>query len=184
MENYNMKKTIVVNLFGGPGTGKSILTNEIFSILKRKYISCEISPEYYKKKFREEAKKVTQNQIYIFRKQQFQLFSLNESVSVVVTDSPILFSTIYDEEKCPFLKGLSLKEFNKYNNLNFYIQRDADVPYEQEGRYQDSNGAKLVDERVKVFLDEHKIEYTLLNGIGNVSLDTVVTTVINKLEQG
>jgi protein-disulfide isomerase len=43
-----MKKTIFVNLFGGPGTGKSTLCAGIFSQLKIKGIDCEMALEYVK----------------------------------------------------------------------------------------------------------------------------------------
>ena len=181
-----MKKNneaIIVNLISGPGTGKSILTTEIFAQLKRHFIKCEISSEYYKKKLREEAAKVIQNQIYVFGKQQFQLFTLKDKVDVIVTDSPIIFSAIYNEPQCSELNALILKEFHKYNNLNYYIERDPSVPYEQEGRYQDEAGAKLVDDKVKIFLDENKIHYKTLVGIGKSSLDTVIYDVINKLKE-
>jgi adenylate kinase family enzyme len=38
----------VINLFGGPGCGKSTLAARIFSILKLKDISCELINEYAK----------------------------------------------------------------------------------------------------------------------------------------
>ena len=37
-----MKKTLFVNLFGGPGTGKSTLCAAVFSELKRRGIDCEM----------------------------------------------------------------------------------------------------------------------------------------------
>ena len=58
-------ETIVINVLGGPGVGKSILTSEIFAALKRDFISCEISHEYIKKKIREKALKAIESQIYL-----------------------------------------------------------------------------------------------------------------------
>ena len=52
------KDTIVINIIGGPGVGKSILTSDVFSALKREGVSCEIAAEYIKKKLREKALKV------------------------------------------------------------------------------------------------------------------------------
>ena len=43
-----MEKQKIVNLFGGPGTAKSIFCADIFSALKRKGINCEMSREYAK----------------------------------------------------------------------------------------------------------------------------------------
>ncbi len=170
-------KTIFVNLIGGPGTGKSILCKDVFSAIKRGYISCEESPEYIKKKLREQALKVVQSQIYIFAKQQFQQFSLQDTVEVAVTDSPIILSPIYDPTQCKFLRGLALKEYKKYRNIMYYIERDPNAKYEQEGRYQDLEGAKKIDAKIKTFLKKNKIKYKVLHGIGKDSLDTIVKDV-------
>jgi hypothetical protein len=167
-------KCYVINLLSGPGVGKSILASDIFSALKRKGITCEISSEYIKRKIREQASKVIQNQIYIFGKQQFQLFSMKDNVEVIVTDSPIILSAIYDPSNCAELKALILKEFGKYNNLNYFIERDLTVPYEQEGRNQDLEGAKKIDTMTRDFMDLHGIQYSIINGIGETSLNTII----------
>lgn len=174
-------KAIVINLIGGPGTGKSILTSEIFSELKRKFISSEISPEYIKKKLREKSQKAVQSQIYIFGKQQYQLFTMKDEVDVIVTDSPFIFSSIYDSTGCNELKALILKEFNKYNNLNYFLERDKDAPYEQEGRYQDLDGAKKVDANILEFLNENNVEYKTIKGIGSDSKKKIISDVIKEL---
>jgi nicotinamide riboside kinase len=177
------KETIVINIIGGPGVGKSILTSDVFSALKREGVSCEISAEYIKKKLREKALKAVESQIYIFAKQQYQLFTLKDEVDVIVTDSPIFFSTVYDKTKCPMLKALIMKEFHKYKTLNYLIARDETVPYEQEGRYQDAEGAKKVDTQMIKFLDEEKIEYKQMFGIGPKTLKVIVADVLTKLKE-
>ena len=45
-----MKNTIIVNLFGGPGTGKSTGAAYIFSQLKLAGIDCEFVSEFAKDK--------------------------------------------------------------------------------------------------------------------------------------
>lgn len=176
------KDCIVVNLIGGPGTGKSIITSEIFSELKRRFISAEISPEYIKKKLREKSVKAIQSQIYIFGKQQYQLFTMKDEVDVIVTDSPFIFSSIYDSTKCPELMNLIMKEFNKYDNMNYYINRDSSVPYEQEGRYQDSDGAVKVDRTIIDFLNYNDIDYKVVNGIGEDTKNLILGDIIKKLD--
>ena len=174
------KPVIVINIIGGPGVGKSILTSEVFSSLKRDFVSCEISHEYIKKKLREKALKAVESQIYIFAKQQFQLFSMKDEVDVIITDSPIIFGAIYDKTSCPCLKALILKEFNKYDNMNYLLLRDETIPYEQEGRYQDSEGAKKVDNSIVNFLDKESISYKTIYGIDN-SVNIIVKDVKERL---
>lgn len=177
------KKAIVVNIIGGPGVGKSILTAEIFSGLKREGISCDVSWEYIKRKLREKALKVVESQIYIFGKQQFQLYSMKDEVDVIVTDSPILLNTIYDKSSCPILKALILKEYSKYNNLLYVIDRNTDIKYETEGRYQDLDGAKIVDDKIKNFLNENSIEFKTLNGIDKETFNVIINDVKTELDK-
>lgn len=172
---------IVVNLIGGPGVGKSILTAELFAELKREFISAEISPEYIKKKLREKSMKAVQSQIYIFGKQQYQLFTMKDEVDVIVTDSPFILCSIYDDTRCEALRELILKEFNKYENMTYYIERDDSIEYEQEGRYQDEEGAKEVDNTVKNFLDENNIDYKIVRGIGSHTKADIMGDIIEKL---
>jgi nicotinamide riboside kinase len=178
------KEAIVINLIGGPGCGKSIMAAKLFEKLKLKYVSCDISMEYIKRKLREKALKVIESQIYIFGKQQFQLFTMKDEVQVIITDSPLILSSIYDKTDCPHLKALIIKEFKSYNNLTYFIERDESVEYEQEGRYQDLKGAKEVDKKVRKFMDDHKIPYKVIKGIGKQSRKTILKDVKKGLENG
>ena len=180
MEN---KECLVVNLIGGPGTGKSILAAEVFSSLKRDGITCDVAWEYIKRKLREKALKVVQSQIYIFGKQQFQLFTMKDEVEVVITDAPLLLFSYYDKTRCPYLKDMVINEYKEYNNLLYFIERDLSVGYETEGRYQDLDGAKQVDVELKAFLDENGIQYKTIKGIGSDSLETVLKDIKTKLEE-
>lgn len=177
------KKLIVVNLIGGPGLGKSILAADLFSALKKRYIVCDVSWEYIKKKLREKALKAVQSQIYIFGKQQFQLYSLKGEVDVAITDSPILLNCIYDKTHSKPLRELVLDEFEKYDNMVYRIERDPSQPYETEGRYQDEDGAKEVDKWVVDFMEQNKIKYKNVIGIGPDTLETIVNDVVEKLKQ-
>lgn len=177
------KEAIVVNLIGGPGCGKSIMAAKLFEKLKLKYISCDISMEYIKRKLREKALKVIESQIYIFGKQQFQLFTMKDEVQVIITDSPLILSSIYDKTNCPHLKALVLKEFKSYRNLTYFIERDENVEYEQEGRYQDLKGAKKVDKKVRKFMDDHKIPYKVIKGIGKKSRKFILEDIKKELSK-
>ncbi len=64
----------------------------------------------------------------------------------------------------------TFKEFSSYRILVYYIVRDTSIKYEENGRYQDLEGAKKVDEKVLNFLIENNIEYKTLYGIGSDTL--------------
>lgn len=176
-------KQIVINLIGGPGIGKTILAADIFSKLKKNGVTCSVAPEYIKDLLMRKAMKEITCQVKLFAEQHFILFSLTGEVEVIVTDAPLLLFPSYDKTKCPHLKALVLKEYNQYDNLLYFIERDLNVPYETVGRYQDLDGAKQVDEDLKEFLSENKISYETITGIGPDSLETIFKDVKIKLNK-
>lgn len=62
-------KTIIINLFGGPGTGKSTLMAQLYAKLKILGYETEMAPEFAKEKVWEESYKTLEDQIYVFAKQ-------------------------------------------------------------------------------------------------------------------
>jgi nicotinamide riboside kinase len=178
-----MNTPLIINLIAGPGTGKSILACDVFSKLKRNFVSCELASEYVKDKVYEESKKTIENQIYIFAKQQHKIFRLKDKVDVIVTDSPIMLSPVYDSSECNELRKLVIKEFKKYPSLNYLIVRDETIPYENYGRNQDLDGAMKVDKKIRQILSEENIEYSEIQGIGEDSLNTIITDVLDYLKR-
>ena len=59
---------IVVNLYGGPGSGKSTTAAGIFSELKMLGLNTELVTEYAKDKVWEKHESILDNQIYVFAK--------------------------------------------------------------------------------------------------------------------
>lgn len=173
-----MKETIFVNLLGGPGSGKSTLCAMIFAELKIKQVDCEMALEYAKDVVWDESFRKLANQIYIFGKQHSRLYRLNGKVDVVITDSPLLNSIIYDDSKNKELWTLVLNEFKKLNTLNYFVERNFE--YEQNGRVQDYEGALEKDRFYKKLLEENSISYRCINP-GNENLSTVIDDILNKL---
>jgi adenylate kinase family enzyme len=66
-------KTLVVNLFAGPGSGKSTFCASVFAKLKILGIDSEMSLEYAKDIVWEESYQKLDHQIYIFGKQLHRL---------------------------------------------------------------------------------------------------------------
>lgn len=168
---------IIVNLYGGPGTGKSTMAADIFAKLKWKGINCELVAEYAKDKVWEKSIAVLDNQIYVFGKQYHRLFRLNDQVDVIVTDSPILLSIIYDVEKRPTLRKLIIEEFTKFNNMNVMLTRTK--PYNPIGRLQTENEAKAIDDKVRGLLWDVGVEWIEVPGTP-VGVDCIVEMVMKK----
>ena len=172
------RKTFVVNLLAGPGSGKSTLAASIFSELKWRDIECELATEYAKDLVWEKRSETFKNQIYIFGKQHHRISRLIGQVDVVIVDSPLLLTLIYDSERRPELERLVIVEYNKMTNINFFINRTK--PYHQVGRNQDESGAKKKDQEIINFLSKHKIPCYCVDG-NREGLDFMIQKILDWL---
>jgi adenylate kinase family enzyme len=168
---------LVVNLFGGPGCGKSTMAARIFSDLKMAGVNCELVTEYAKRKTWEESFKTLQNQIYVFGKQQFSMWVCSKHVDVIVTDSPLLLSCIYGNDSV--LNNLVLQEFNKYQNINIFVKRAS--TYVEVGRNHTEEEALEKDAEIKSLLIRERFSY--IEELGSLkSVSSIHGTIINALE--
>ncbi len=138
-------KTIVVNLFGEPSAGKSTAAMDITAELKRSGINAEYVSEFAKDKVYEHNEEVFAHQEYLFGKQSFKMGRVNGQVQVIVTDSPLLFNILYNNDDKilgnDFNKVVA-RMFNSYDNRNYVLTRYH--KYENEGRRQDEKEATEV----------------------------------------
>lgn len=158
--------TLVINLFAGPGAGKSTLAAGIFFRIKCLGVNAELAPEYAKDLVWEESLKKLENQIYVFGKQHHRMHRLLGKVDILIADSPLPLSWVYEKLRRELLgisgtdtlKKLILEEFNAMNNINFFLNRMN--KYEPTGRTQKNiQEAILVDNRIKQILNEENIPY-------------------------
>lgn len=171
--------TLVINLFSGPGVGKSTTAAMVFAKLKMNGVDCEMALEFAKEKVWEESFKTMDDQIYIFGKQLHKIWRLNNKVQVIICDSPLPNSIVYDKEDSEPFHALVLEQFDKFNNRNFFIKRGTD--YVENGRLQTLEEARKIDEKVLSILTENHIPYTILP-IDKAS-DTIVETILNELKE-
>jgi hypothetical protein len=176
--NERFKNTIIINLISGPGVGKSTIAAGVFYRLKSLGINAELATEYAKDKVWEDSIAVLENQIYIFGKQHHRLFRLCGKVDVIVTDSPILLSIVYDKSKNEIFKELVLQEFKKFKSMTYFLERVK--PYMTKGRTQTEEEAMEVDADVKSMLDSCEVPYSVLNGDEksvNIIIDQVLEAI-------
>jgi len=147
------KKTLVVNLFAGPGTGKSTTAAGIFFDLKNRQINSELAAEYAKDLVWEERKKTFEDQLYLFAKQHHRIFVLLGQVEVVVTDCPILLSPVYDTEKRATFEKLVVEEHSKMWTYNVFLKRKK--AYNPKGRIHNEEQAHEIDRKVLDVLDRN-----------------------------
>lgn len=147
---------IVVNLFAGPGVGKSTTAARVFAELKMNGVNCEMALEFAKDKVWEESFKTMDDQIYIFGKQFHKIWRLKDKVDVIICDSPLPISIVYDKENSDAFHALVIEQFNKFDNLNYYIKRATE--YVESGRRQTEEEAKNVDKIVEDVLEKYNIQ--------------------------
>ena len=157
-------ETICVNLFGGPGSGKSSTSAGIFHLLKKQHINCELITEYAKDKVWLNDQATLSVQPYVSAKQLIATEKLNNKVDVMITDSPLLLGTIYADSwgTDNFLKCLH-EWHNRYNNLNIFLKRNEEH-FSRNGRNHDLEESIKIDEKIKNILQKY-IFYLVLHDL-------------------
>ena len=173
------KNTIVVNLFGGPGVGKSTTMSYLYYKLKCMGIDVEMAPEYAKDLVWEERQRYFDEQIYIFAKQWHRINRCVGKVEVVICDSPLINSSIYLKDYNPEFDALIMSEFDKFDNFNLLIERKTE--YVQNGRNESEEEALAVDQKFKTRLKN--IPHYLINDTSNETLDKVVEIIKQKVNR-
>lgn len=156
----NNKDTLVVNLFGAPGSGKSTAAAWLFANLKMENVNAELVIEFAKGLAWENNLSALdpKNQLYILGNQQYALNKLIGKVDVILTDSPLLLSSIYGQGKIQGLEDCCLSVFNSYNNLNFFVERAK--PYNPQGRVHTEEESSNLRSEIIDLLTTHNIPFT------------------------
>lgn len=160
---------IVINIFGGPGAGKSTNAAGLFSLMKRNYFNCELVQEYAKDLTYDRNWEALKQQNHVLDEQDRRLRRLVGQVDFAITDGALLNSIIYRDKdyhlQPDHFKETVLAYHKKYNNINFYLQRTK--KYVPIGRSQTEGEALELDDKVFAMLIEHEEEFTPI--IGNNS---------------
>lgn len=180
-----MKHTLVVNLFSGPGCGKSTNAALVFGKLKSRGINCELITEFAKELTWEGRTAALSYQPYVTAKQMHRMHRVAGQVEVIVTDSPLILGIAYQgNDWNPYFAPYILHEFRRYRNLNYFLQRNAEVhPYHSAGRRQSENQAMRIDEQIRALLDGNAISYHPMPVMeGELTADTLVDQILKELE--
>lgn len=167
----------VINLFGGPCTGKSTRAAGLFYKMKKNGFNVEYVYEYAKELTYEQRQNVlNQDQLYVFAKQHRKVNRLIPHLDYIVLDSPLILSNIYfNPNTNPYswevFEPLILDTFNKYNNVNFLLDPPDEAFYQKTGRNQTCTEAIEVHNTIKTYLDSRSISYYELSwDAGNMTI--------------
>ena len=142
-----MRHTRIVNLFAGPGAGKSTLAAGLFHKLKSEGVRAELVTEFAKDLTWGERFGEISNPVYVAGCQWERFRRLIGKVDWIVTDSPILLASAYvtapeDALLCRYIAELH----ERIPSHNFLVERHKEfVP---EGRNQTEEEARGLDTRI------------------------------------
>lgn len=186
MSNYRR-----VNLYGGPGTGKSTTASDLFAEFKRKCVDgavdvqFELIQEFVKEWAWEKRSPEGFDQVFIFANQQRkEEIPLRGGVHHVFTDSPLFLGAAYARKyhSKTFNALISLAELHeeKYPGLHIFLDR-GDRPYVGKGRYEDAEKARKMDAYIRSLLDLYVGSENYITLPYN-DWDGIVKTVAERLE--
>lgn len=159
----NAKKAFVVNLYGGPGIGKSTTALQLVAELKKRGINADYVSEVAKELVYAHAfdklDGSIENQREILSRQRERLDIIAGNVDVAVTDASLMLNTVYLAEKNSEYTADVLNQYNEYNNFNFYLERDTSTPFEQEGRIHNLEQSIEKDKEILSLLIDNNLEF-------------------------
>lgn len=152
-------KTIVINLYGGPGAGKSTLASELYVLMKRQGMSVELVREYAKDwAYQDKHIDTLMKQTYILAKQAQRESSLYGKVKYLVTDCPMALSGFYAQKYLgtPAMSVLMLeflREAERADVEHLYFQVPRNKAFDTNGRYESEDEAKEIDREQATFFN-------------------------------
>lgn len=157
------KKTIIINLFAGPSSGKSILAPRLFSELGigKPFGEPALVLEFAKLLVYTKQFDKLGDQPFVSRGQAALFEPYIDNVDIIITDSPIELGYIYnsaqkdEKEVDGIIKSIS----DRVERINFFIERIPGLDYEEIGRVQNRDEAVMIDKKIKDMLDEKGMPY-------------------------
>jgi len=165
-----LTETKIVNLFCGPGGGKSSIASGITYKLKKKHINCDMPYEFPKALAWDNNHSAIQDQLYVLANQHRGIVKSFGKVDYIVLDSPIILSLVYRN----MYKGTSypstlynsehfdklvLDIHNQYDSINILLERSDDGVHNDSERYQSLEESKELDKRIEQTLIDNNIPY-------------------------
>ena len=161
-----MKRTTVINIYGGSGVGKSVTSAKLYAemSISPSYGDIELVREYAKDLVWSGDMKTLKHQPSVTSEQIRRQSILYGKVDFIITDSPIRLGEIYAsqeylEEVCRMID----EEEKKYSEVNILLKRSSDVSFVQNGRVHSLEESIGIDAEIKRMLDRHNKRYVELS---------------------
>lgn len=174
---------IVINLFGVPGAGKTINAQLLAAKLSIEGYCTEYIPELARFATYQDNKSLLKDQVQLFAHQNHFLETFSQKgVEIAVSDSPLPNSFIYLPEKYYTLfKPFVMEVFNSYENINFWLRKNSNLPHAVKGRTQSLEAALELEPKLEKVFKDYAIEHeTLITqpGVEDILLNKVLAKLI------
>ena len=156
-----------INLFGGPGIGKSTIASGLFYNMKLNDYYVEYVQEYAKElTFGKDMVKLS-DQLLVLGEQHHRVHRLKNQVDYIIHDSPFIMGLCYllDDEHLPKeeYKNLIVKMFHTYENVNIFLNRNENRDYQNYGRRENIAEARIKDDEIYDMLVQNNIPFYNIN---------------------
>jgi hypothetical protein len=153
-------KTTIINLYGGPGVGKSTSAAYLFYLMKARGDNVELVREYVKDWAWEGRKFGAYDEIYFLGKQVRHESMLFGKVDYIVTDAPVYMTAYYANLYCSaqLAQGVESAAQSFYQqakddgHVHHHVRLERSKPYRADGRYQNEKQALDMDFGIDEFL--------------------------------
>lgn len=172
--------TKIINIFGGPGIGKSTIVAGLFHQMKIRHLDVEIANEVAKDYVWENRYDVLkEDQLIVFAKQHRRIFRLADKVDFVIADCPLLMCIPYIPENFyENLEPLMVEAHFAFDNINFVLNR-ANVDYNPNGRYHTEEQSKRKHQEIVDMLHLYDPDYTEID-VEPTAPEKMVSLILNK----
>nr|WP_315848519.1 hypothetical protein [uncultured Rhodoferax sp.] len=159
--------TKVINVIGGPGCDKSLISSAIILYLHLHTKTVETIPDFAKSLVWQQNLEVLKNQYFIAQRQYEMLNLLDGQVQFLITECSLpqvlYYNENYPENICDVAKTRAqiLEWYRQHDNINVFVER-GDKKYVHTGRFQDEDQARDVDRGLRAMLVREGLHYTAL----------------------
>lgn len=178
--------TKIINLFCGPGGGKSSIASGLLYELKKKHITCDAPYEFPKLLAWDENYSAIKDQLYVIANQHRGIVKSWGKVDYIIMDSPILLSLtyrlFYDNLEYPsYLYGESFDKMilnihSNYDNINIFLERNIGIHNEKE-RFHNLEKSIELDHVIKKTLNLNNITYNSIK-VNEHSVDNILKLIL------
>jgi len=175
--------TKIINIIGGPGCDKSLISAAIILYLHLRNKTVETIPDFAKSLVWQRNYEVLKNQYFIAQRQYEMLNLLDGQVQFLITECSLpqvlYYNESYAQNICDVGKTRAqiLEWYHQHDNINIFVER-GNKKYVHTGRFQNEEQAREVDQGLREMMAREKLDYTPLEP--NVeTINAFVQTLLN-----